>query len=118
MSEKQSRVQTVEKLFLYFLMAAVIGWCYEVFLEVVVYRWGFDNRGVLFGPYCIRCRNAGISALFRKIRTNADEMEHPLGKTNSDISGVRRCGNCYRIMRQLPAGMDYRQLAVADICRL
>ena len=52
MSEKQSRVQTVEKLFLYFLMAAVIGWCYEVFLEVVVYRWGFDNRGVLFGPYC------------------------------------------------------------------
>ena len=51
MSEKQSRVQTVEKLFLYFLMAAVIGWCYkEVFLEVVVYRWGFDNRGVLLAP--------------------------------------------------------------------
>jgi len=30
----------------------VFGWCYEVFLEVVVYRWGFTNRGVLFGPYC------------------------------------------------------------------
>ena len=26
---------------------------YEVFLEVVVYRWGFSNRGILFGPYCI-----------------------------------------------------------------
>ena len=24
-----------------------------MFLEVVVYRWGFSNRGVLFGPYCI-----------------------------------------------------------------
>ena len=30
----------------------MFGWCYEVFLEVVVYRWGFSNRGVLFGPYC------------------------------------------------------------------
>ncbi|HIV68328.1 MAG TPA: putative ABC transporter permease [Candidatus Butyricicoccus stercorigallinarum] len=37
---------------LYFLLYAVLGWCYEVFLEVVVYRWGFSNRGVLFGPYC------------------------------------------------------------------
>ncbi len=33
-------------------MYAMIGWIYEVFLEVVVYRWGFTNRGVLFGPYC------------------------------------------------------------------
>ena len=32
---------------------SIIGWCYEVFLEVVVYRWGFSNRGVLFGPYCV-----------------------------------------------------------------
>ena len=32
MSEKQLRVQTVEKLFLYFLMAAVIGWCYDCLL--------------------------------------------------------------------------------------
>lgn len=38
--------------FLYFLCYSVFGWCYEVFLEVVVYRWGFSNRGVLFGPYC------------------------------------------------------------------
>ena len=34
------------------MMYAIIGWCYEVFLEVVVYRWGFHNRGELFGPYC------------------------------------------------------------------
>jgi uncharacterized membrane protein len=35
----------------WFTFYSVIGWCYEVFLEVVVYRWGFTNRGVLFGPY-------------------------------------------------------------------
>ena len=33
-------------------MYAVLGWCYEVFLEVVVYKWGFHNRGEMFGPYC------------------------------------------------------------------
>ena len=37
---------------IYFTLYSVIGWIYEVFLEVVVYRWGFTNRGVLFGPYC------------------------------------------------------------------
>ena len=35
------------------MMYSVFGWLYEVFLEVVVYRWGFSNRGILFGPYCI-----------------------------------------------------------------
>ena len=44
--------QYVQKYFLCFWMYAVLGWCYEVFLEVVVYRWGFTNRGELFGPYC------------------------------------------------------------------
>ena len=38
--------------FIYFMLYSIVGWCYEVFLEVVVYRWGFTNRGVLFGPYC------------------------------------------------------------------
>ncbi len=37
--------------YLIFMMYAVIGWIYEVFLEVVVYKWGFSNRGVLFGPW-------------------------------------------------------------------
>ena len=39
--------------FLFFVLYSVLGWIYEVFLEVVVYRWGFSNRGVLFGPYCV-----------------------------------------------------------------
>ena len=33
------------------MLYSILGWCYEVFLEVVVYRWGFSNRGLLFGPY-------------------------------------------------------------------
>ena len=43
----------VQEYFFYFMIYSIIGWIYEVFLEVVVYRWGFSNRGVLFGPYCI-----------------------------------------------------------------
>ena len=43
---------TLQCYFFYFLLYSILGWCYEVFLEVVVYRWGFTNRGVLFGPYC------------------------------------------------------------------
>ena len=37
---------------IWFILYSFIGWFYEVFLEVVVYRWGFSDRGVLFGPYC------------------------------------------------------------------
>lgn len=40
-----------QEIFFYFFLYSLIGWVYEVFLEVVVYRWGFSNRGVLFGPY-------------------------------------------------------------------
>ena len=43
----------VQEYFFYFMLYSRIGWIYEVFLEVVVYRWGFSNRGVLFGPYCV-----------------------------------------------------------------
>ena len=50
---KQKKLRTVSEYFIYFMMYSVIGWIYEVFLEVVVYRWGFSNRGVLFGPYCV-----------------------------------------------------------------
>ena len=49
---KKIDLHQLKKYFLYFIMYSVIGWLYEVFLEVVVYRWGFSNRGVLFGPYC------------------------------------------------------------------
>ena len=41
----------IKEYFIYFMLYSIIGWCYEVFLEVVVYQWGFSNRGFLFGPY-------------------------------------------------------------------
>ena len=50
--EPRTRWEAVQALFLYFLLYSVIGWAYEVFLEVVVYRWGYSDRGVLLGPYC------------------------------------------------------------------
>lgn len=34
-----------------FFVACVLGWCYETFLEMVVWKTGFSNRGFLFGPY-------------------------------------------------------------------
>ncbi|MBR4617749.1 MAG: putative ABC transporter permease [Bacilli bacterium] len=49
---KRISFDSLKRYYLIFMMYAVIGWIYEVFLEVVVYRWGFSNRGVLFGPYC------------------------------------------------------------------
>ena len=44
-------MKKLQDYFLYFMFYSVIGWIYEVFLEVVVYRWGFSNRGFLWGPY-------------------------------------------------------------------
>ena len=49
---KEKSIKGLYQYIIYFTLYSVIGWCYEVFLEVVVYRWGFTNRGVLFGPYC------------------------------------------------------------------
>lgn len=46
------KIQDIKKNFIYFLIYSIIGWIYEVFLEVVIYKWGFSDRGVLFGPYC------------------------------------------------------------------
>ena len=57
MTEKTETGMTSQKRFrlqdciIYFTFYSVLGWCYELFLEVVVYGWGFSNRGVLFGPY-------------------------------------------------------------------
>lgn len=42
----------IKKYFICFVMYAILGWCYEVILETFIYRWGFSNRGILFGPYC------------------------------------------------------------------
>ena len=49
---KARRLEAIQACVLYFFFYSVLGWLYEVFLEVVVYRWGFTNRGVLLGPYC------------------------------------------------------------------
>lgn len=45
-------LKKAEELLLFFLLTSFIGWFYEVFLEVVIYRWGYSDRGVLTGPYC------------------------------------------------------------------
>ena len=47
----KDKLRKLEPYVIYFMMYAIIGWIYEVFLEVVVYKWGFSNRGVLFGPW-------------------------------------------------------------------
>lgn len=51
MQKENTKIDAVSRFVVFFTLYSVIGWCYEVFLEVVVYRWGFTNRGVLFGPY-------------------------------------------------------------------
>lgn len=51
MGDNSTRAAQLQAGFLYFWVYAALGWVYEVFLEVVVYRWGFSNRGILFGPY-------------------------------------------------------------------
>ena len=50
--EKVNKILEVKKYYLYFMMYAVFGWLYEVFLEVFIYKWGYSDRGVLTGPYC------------------------------------------------------------------
>ena len=44
---KSKWMEAVQSYVLYFFFYSMLGWLYEVFLEVVVYRWGFTNRGVL-----------------------------------------------------------------------
>lgn len=46
------KANQLKNIFLYFIAYSFIGWAYEVFLEVVVYQWGYSDRGVLLGPYC------------------------------------------------------------------
>ncbi len=36
---------------IYFMLYAMIGWIYEVLLELFVWHHGFINRGTLFGPW-------------------------------------------------------------------
>lgn len=45
-------LRKLTELFLVFILTSFIGWLYEVFLDVVIYRCGYSDRGVLTGPYC------------------------------------------------------------------
>lgn len=47
----KKKLKFIRKYLIFFILYSILGWCYEVFLEVVVYQWGFSNRGFLFGPY-------------------------------------------------------------------
>lgn len=48
-----SVLQSVPEYLIYFFLYSVLGWVYEAVLEVFIYRWGYSDRGVLTGPYCI-----------------------------------------------------------------
>lgn len=73
-------MKKLQEYFLYFMFYSIIGWCYEVFLEVVVYRWGFSNRGALFGLYCVVY---GFGALLLILLLGRlKEQEHRVGKIN------------------------------------
>jgi len=50
---EEKMIDKIRRYFIYFMLYSMIGWIYEVFLEVVIYKWGFSNRGFLFGPYCV-----------------------------------------------------------------
>ena len=41
-----------KKFFLNFIFYSIVGWIYEIFLEVVVYRWGYMPREFFRGPIC------------------------------------------------------------------
>ncbi len=45
------KTRRISEYVVFFWIYAVIGWLYEVVLETFIYRWGFSNRGVLFGPW-------------------------------------------------------------------
>lgn len=66
-------MKKLDKYFLYFMLYSIIGWIYEVVLEVVIYRWGFSNRGVLFGPYCPVYGFGAIAFIFTAYRLIKDK---------------------------------------------
>ena len=52
-AQRSYAARKLREYFICFLLYSFLGWLYEVLLEVVIYRWGYSDRGVLWGPYCI-----------------------------------------------------------------
>ena len=69
-----SKFKKLQEYFLYFMLYSIIGWIYEVFLEVVVYRWGFSNRGVLFGSYCVVYGFGAVILIFSLYRLKTKKI--------------------------------------------
>ena len=94
-------------------MYSVIGWIYEVFLEVVVYRWGFSNRGVLFGPYCV-IYGFGALILIFSLSWLQKKRIHIEGTDHAAVRLYRYCPDHYycRADRQLYYGAYPRRMAV------
>lgn len=68
------------KVFICFMMYSILGWLYEVFLEVVIYQWGFTNRGVLFGPYCPIYGVGATIFVFAFYKYKNKSGQHPIVK--------------------------------------
>lgn len=60
----EKRKRWFAEYYLYFVLCSILGWLYEVFPEVVVYRWGFSNRGVLLGPWCVVYGTGALLLIF------------------------------------------------------
>ena len=98
-----------QALFLYFMAYAVIGWIYEVFLEVVVYRWGFSNRGFLFGPY-LPVYGFGAVIILLVLQTDCHWKNQC--HTHTGVFRNRGFDNGVGTFDQLHHGMDYRGMAL------
>lgn len=47
----KNKYEKVNNYIIYFILYAIIGWIYEVLLELLVWKHGFVNRGTLVGPW-------------------------------------------------------------------
>lgn len=81
----EKRKRWFAEYYLYFVLYSILGWRYEAFLEVVVYRWGFSNRGVLLGPWCVVYGTGTLLLIFclgplqrRSVRLGRVNLTHAL----------------------------------------
>ena len=51
MKKNEKKYERFNNYIIYFMLYAIIGWIYEVLLELLVWHHGFVNRGTLFGPW-------------------------------------------------------------------